>query len=189
MQRPRAAQDKADDDDEDDEEEEEEEESSESEEEELGPGGSSVAQPEMTRAERKALKKSANPKKKAPADEEEEDEDDDLVNPNHVSATSSKKISNLNSPQPLSRRERWVFDMSFFVAHIGFREAKEKQEAKERYWKMHLEGKTDQAKADLARLAKIRKDREEAQMKRKAEADGMFHFYYGIVTLLLHMNS
>lgn len=51
-------------------------------------------------------------------------------------------------------------------------EQKEKQEAKERYMKLHLAGKTDQAKADLARLAAIRKEREEANAKRKAEAEG-----------------
>ena len=38
---------------------------------------------------------------------------------------------------------------------------------------MHAEGKTDQAKSDLARLAKIRAEREAAAAKRKAEADGM----------------
>ncbi|KIJ27254.1 hypothetical protein M422DRAFT_55135 [Sphaerobolus stellatus SS14] len=110
----------------------------------------------MTRAERKALK--ATQKKKAPkADGEEEEEDDsDLVNPNRLSA-KAKKLSDLNAPQPISRRER---------------EAKEKQEAKERYWKLHLEGKTDEAKSDLARLAKIRKDREEAAARRKAETEG-----------------
>lgn len=37
---------------------------------------------------------------------------------------------------------------------------------------LHLQGKTDQAKTDLARLAKIRKEREDALAKRKAEADG-----------------
>jgi Casein kinase substrate phosphoprotein PP28 len=40
--------------------------------------------------------------------------------------------------------------------------------------KLHLAGKTDQAKADLARLTQIRKEREEAQAKRKAEAEGLF---------------
>lgn len=37
---------------------------------------------------------------------------------------------------------------------------------------MHQAGKTDEAKADLARLAKIRREREEAAAKRKAEAEG-----------------
>jgi hypothetical protein len=54
----------------------------------------------------------------------------------------------------------------------GCREQKEKQEAKDKYWKLHVQGKTDQAKADLGRLAKIRAEREEAQAKRKAEAEG-----------------
>ena len=34
---------------------------------------------------------------------------------------------------------------------------------------MHLAGKTDEARADLARLAIIRKQREEAAKKREAE--------------------
>ena len=37
---------------------------------------------------------------------------------------------------------------------------------------LHLEGKTDQAKSDLSRLAKIRAEREAAAAKRKAEAEG-----------------
>lgn len=39
--------------------------------------------------------------------------------------------------------------------------------------KMHLAGKTDQAKADLARLAIIRKQREEAAKKKEEEKKGM----------------
>ena len=35
-----------------------------------------------------------------------------------------------------------------------------------------MEGKTEQAKKDLARLAVIRKEREEAAAKKKAEAEG-----------------
>ncbi|KAK9385202.1 casein kinase substrate phosphoprotein PP28-domain-containing protein [Lipomyces mesembrius] len=51
------------------------------------------------------------------------------------------------------------------------REAMEAAAAKERYWKLHAEGKTDQAKADLARLAIIRKEREEKARQRKVEQD------------------
>lgn len=46
------------------------------------------------------------------------------------------------------------------------REEIEKQKSKERYMKLHLEGKTDQARADLARLAIIKKQREDAAKKR-----------------------
>lgn len=58
----------------------------------------------MSRAERKAAKKVTGKKKGAEEDEESAD-DSDLVNPNH-SSSKAKKLSDLNSPQPLSRRER-----------------------------------------------------------------------------------
>ncbi|XP_029913148.1 pdgfa associated protein 1b [Myripristis murdjan] len=79
----------------------------------------------------------------------------EIENPNRV-AQKSKKVTQieLDEPRQLSRRER---------------EEIEKQKAKERYMKMHLAGKTDQAKADLARLAIIRKQREEAARKKEEE--------------------
>lgn len=79
----------------------------------------------------------------------------EIENPNRVSQ-KSKKVTQieLDEPKQLSRRER---------------EEIEKQKAKERYMKMHLAGKTDQAKADLARLAIIRKQREDAAKKKEEE--------------------
>ncbi|KAL4658384.1 28 kDa heat- and acid-stable phosphoprotein [Arapaima gigas] len=79
----------------------------------------------------------------------------DIENPNRV-VQKSKKVTDieLEGPKQLSRRER---------------EEIEKQKAKERYMKMHLAGKTDQAKADLARLAIVRKQREEAARKKEEE--------------------
>lgn len=52
---------------------------------------------------------------------------------------------------------------------LGFpkREEIEKQKSKERYNKLHSEGKTEQARADLARLAIIKKQREDAAKKRE----------------------
>jgi hypothetical protein len=52
-------------------------------------------------------------------------------------------------------------------------EQKEKLEAKERYWKLHQQGLTVEAKQDLQRLAQIRADREASQAKRKAELESM----------------
>lgn len=49
------------------------------------------------------------------------------------------------------------------------REAAEKKAAQEKYWKLHQAGKTDQAKADLARLKVIREKREAAAKAREAE--------------------
>lgn len=76
----------------------------------------------------------------------------EIENPNRVSQ-KNKKVTELdvNAPKELSRRER---------------EEIEKQKAKERYMKLHLEGKTEQARADLARLAIIKKQREDAAKKR-----------------------
>ncbi|XP_029383530.1 pdgfa associated protein 1a isoform X2 [Echeneis naucrates] len=77
----------------------------------------------------------------------------EIENPNRVSQ-KSKKVAELDvsAPRELSRRER---------------EEIEKQKSKERYMKLHLEGKTEQARADLARLAIIKKQREEAAKKRE----------------------
>uniref|UniRef100_U3FZ73 Heat-and acid-stable phosphoprotein n=1 Tax=Micrurus fulvius TaxID=8637 RepID=U3FZ73_MICFL len=114
---------------------------------------------------------SGEPKKKEKSldsDESEEEEGEDyqpkhkgvegmidIENPNRAAQTAKKVTQlDLESPRELSRRER---------------EEIEKQKAKERYMKMHLAGKTEQAKADLARLAIIRKQREEAAKKKEEE--------------------
>jgi len=114
-------------------------------------------------------------KKSLDSDESEDEEDDyqqkrkgvegliDIENPNRVAQTTKKVTQlDLDGPKELSRRER---------------EEIEKQKAKERYMKMHLAGKTEQAKADLARLAIIRKQREEAARK-KEEEYGTFQTSY-----------
>lgn len=51
------------------------------------------------------------------------------------------------------------------------REAIEAQQARERYLKLHAEGKTDEAKADLARLAVIREQRETERLRKLAEKE------------------
>lgn len=83
----------------------------------------------------------------------------EVENPNRV-VKKNKKLSNLNTslgegekPQ-LSRRER---------------EEIERARAAAAYQKAHAEGKTEQARADLARLAIIRQQREEAAKKREAD--------------------
>uniref|UniRef100_A0A1B6GAJ6 Casein kinase substrate phosphoprotein PP28 domain-containing protein n=1 Tax=Cuerna arida TaxID=1464854 RepID=A0A1B6GAJ6_9HEMI len=100
--------------------------------------------------------------------ESEEDEEDlkpkgvsDLIeveNPNRIKKKSIKvkelsKIAVEEKPQ-LSRRER---------------EEIEKQKAQQRYQALHAKGLTDEARADLARLAIIRQQREEANKAKAAE--------------------
>lgn len=57
-----------------------------------------------------------------------------------------------------------------FTSHS--REEIQKQRATAHYRKMHSEGKTEEARADLARLAIIRQQREEAAKKREEEKQG-----------------
>ncbi|TDG40166.1 hypothetical protein AWZ03_013411 [Drosophila navojoa] len=94
----------------------------------------------------------------------------EIENPNRVTKKATQKLSQIkiddgpssatgsgssSSHKPeLSRRER---------------EQIEKQKARQRYEKLHAAGKTTEAKADLARLALIRQQREEAAAKREAE--------------------
>lgn len=54
--------------------------------------------------------------------------------------------------------------------------------------KMHLAGKTDQAKADLARLAIIRKQREEAARKKEEERKGKSPAFVNVVEQLVKMS-
>nr|XP_039323795.1 28 kDa heat- and acid-stable phosphoprotein-like [Saimiri boliviensis boliviensis] len=106
-------------------------------------------------------------KKSLDSDDSEDEEDDyqqkhkgvegliDIENPNRVAQTTKKFTQlDLDGPKELSRRER---------------EEIEKQKVKERYMKMHLAGKTEQAKADLARLAIIWKQQKEAARKKEEE--------------------
>jgi hypothetical protein len=91
--------------DEDEDEEEEEEESEEEESEEEVAGSTAIEKPELSRADRKALKKQGKKKQTAAGeDEEEEDEDPLLANPNR--AIGSMKISDLGKSREPTRKER-----------------------------------------------------------------------------------
>uniref|UniRef100_T1D539 Putative 28 kDa heat-and acid-stable phosphoprotein n=1 Tax=Psorophora albipes TaxID=869069 RepID=T1D539_9DIPT len=100
------------------------------------------------------------------SDSEEDSEDEgkgassliEIQNPNRQPKKAFQKASTVEAevaeaPQ-LSRRER---------------EQLEKQRAQAAYQKAHAEGKTAQAKADLARLAIIKQHRAEAAARREAE--------------------
>jgi len=134
---------------------------------------------EERRAIEKARKEAAKAKKQGKpepgdlppnsSDEDSEDEDEAGLpaNPNHSAASKAQtKVDPAAAAAPaatpkggkeaLSRRER---------------EALAAQQAKERYAKLHAEGKTDEAKADLARLRLVRERREAEAARRKAEEE------------------
>jgi len=131
-----------------------------------GGAAAGSSKPKKTQSKKGAAAESSS--EESSDDDEEEDKKRkgvegliEVANPN-LATKRNKKVSQLDAvaaevgkekPQ-LSRRER---------------EEIEKQRAKARYQKLHAEGKTDEARADLARLAIIRKQREEAAAKREAE--------------------
>lgn len=57
------------------------------------------------------------------------------------------------------------------MASFQEREALEAERKKAHYLKLHAEGKTDEAKADMERLAAVRKRREEAAKRKKEEEE------------------
>lgn len=87
----------------------------------------------------------------------------EIENPNRAVKKMAEKVTKIDlsaagsSKTELSRRER---------------EELEKQRAQAHYQKLHAEGKTDQARADLARLAIIKQHRAEAAARREAEKKG-----------------
>lgn len=145
-----------------------------------GPSSKSTSAQELSREDRKKEKKArkdaaiARAKAAAvqvgdlpPSDSEEEEDDDMPANPNHSKAARKQLIAanpdvdeaaagvakmSVKNQQPQSRRER---------------ESLEAAQAKERYMKLHEAGKTDEAKADLERLRKIREERDAAAARRK----------------------
>jgi hypothetical protein len=59
------------------------------------------------------------------------------------------------------------------AAYLIFREELDRQRAQANYQRMHAEGKTEEARADLARLAIIKQQRAEAAKRREEEKQSM----------------
>ncbi|KAJ5460245.1 uncharacterized protein N7458_001797, partial [Penicillium daleae] len=109
----------------------------------------------------------AGPSNSASSGSEAEAETDLPANPNH----SAKSRSQLAKPSEVDSqpRKKPVKDISQLSRRE--REAIEAQQARERYLKLHAEGKTDEARADLARLAIIREQRETERLRKLAEKE------------------
>lgn len=109
-----------------------------------------------------------------PTDSSEDEANDMPANPNHTAkartqaatmptpvdeepaAAAAKGKGKAQDVSQLSRREREAFQA---------------QQTKERYEKLHAEGKTEQARSDLERLALVKERREAEASRKKAEAE------------------
>ncbi|KAL1206321.1 hypothetical protein V5N11_020131 [Cardamine amara subsp. amara] len=130
--------------------------------------GTSAARPrsfKQKEAEYEAEREDVEDESEGESEEESEDETDvkkkgtesviEVDNPNRVKPKTLKaRDLDTSKTTELSRRER---------------EELEKQRAHERYMRLQEQGKTEQARKDLDRLALIRQQREEAAKKREEE--------------------
>lgn len=170
-------------DDDSSEEEEDSEEEEEDSDDEDGAGGSAAqeeANREARKAQKKARKEAAIAKAKAKTvevgdmptsdEESEEDDDDDMpANPNH------SKAARKQAAKPVAADDADVDEVTDGVKKMAAgnrkeREAMEAAAAKERYMKMQAQGKTDEAKADLARLKVIREQRAAEAARRQVSS-------------------
>ncbi|CAM1503776.1 Fc.00g013670.m01.CDS01 [Cosmosporella sp. VM-42] len=179
---------KKEDDEDDDSDEDSEEESSEEEEsdDDAGPSNAAAAAQAASREDRKAQKKARKEAAIAKqnnrtvevgdmpsSDEEsseEEDDDDMPANPNHSKAARNQAKGTSGTIGAADEITEGVQNLSTAPSRRE-REAIEAAAAKEKYMKLHAAGKTDEAKADLARLALIREQREAEAARRKAEKE------------------
>ncbi|KAG0126911.1 hypothetical protein HOY82DRAFT_580853 [Tuber indicum] len=121
--------------------------------------GEDADKPELTREERRAAKQARKEAARAKSTTtvgqsslpSSGDEDEEITTP-AVEKTRRSVIATANPNAPGSSDG-------------------EAAAAKEKFWKLQEAGKTDQARADLARLAVIRKEREEKARQRKAELE------------------
>lgn len=112
---------------------------------------------------------------------EEEDEESESEEQKEVKAKGVQHLIEVENPNRAIQKEKKIHDIKLDTENTQLsrreREELEKQRAKVHYQKLHAAGKTNEAKADLARLAIIKKQREEAakrreeELKAKAEAE------------------
>ena len=119
--------------------------------------------PDELEAQNKEYREKKREETDESSSEESSDEEQVRTNNPNVQQTRNKKLNSLTDTQqmqqggqPLSRRQR---------------EEIQKAEAQRRYRQLHAQGKTDEARADLARLAIIRKEREAAAARKKVEKE------------------
>ncbi|KAK3346688.1 casein kinase substrate phosphoprotein PP28-domain-containing protein [Lasiosphaeria hispida] len=163
---------------------EEEEEEEESDSDEAGPAGKqSAAAAELSREERKKEKKARKEAALArargqavqvgdlPSSESESDEGPMPANPNHSRASRNQTKAPVVKKDVDEATEGVKALAVIGTPNRRERESLEAAQAKERYRKLHEAGKTDEAKADLARLKLIREKREAESARKQAEKE------------------
>ncbi|CAN6341384.1 unnamed protein product [Urochloa humidicola] len=100
---------------------------------------------------------------------EEEEESEDFAKPKHKGTEGLIEIENPNLVKPKIIKAKDIDIGKTTDISRREREELEKQKSHERYMKLQEQGKTEQARKDLERLALIRQQRAEAAKKREEE--------------------
>jgi len=119
-------------------------------------------------AEKAAARAAASSAKAGGADDEEEE---DAPRGLLKSASNPNRANKMTAPKMLKVKDLNITEVTNPEEGLSRkeREAIAAQKAKDDYMRRHLAGETEQARADLARLALIKKKREEAAKQREAE--------------------
>jgi hypothetical protein len=147
-----------------------------------GEGPTAAPQQELTREERRAqakLRREAARDRKfqkpveagaSPTSSEDEEDGDMPANPNHTqkARNQARAATGASGETPAPARKAGANDENLSRRE---REALAAEAAKQRYQKLHAEGKTDEARADLARLKLIREQRDAAAARKQAEKE------------------
>lgn len=139
-------------------------------------GGSKARNIASSKSKKPPSSKKVGAHKGRSSDDSDEDDDDENDGAEGRDSGMKKGVAGLikiNNPnrqiKKLANKVEGVSLESKAELSSSDRKQLEKQRAQREYQKLHAEGKTFQAKADLARLALIRQQREEAAAKREAE--------------------
>lgn len=105
------------------------------------------------------------------SDESDDDSDGMPANPNHTAAARNQAKTPVQPPDPDAKPVKPKAAAPGVELSRKEKEALQAQQARERYEKMHAEGKTDEARADLARLKLVRERRDAEAARKKVEAE------------------
>ncbi|XP_004505113.1 uncharacterized protein [Cicer arietinum] len=108
-----------------------------------------------------------DPTKEVSEDESEEESEDENIKAKGVQGVIEIENPNLVKPKNIKARDIDIGKTTELSRRE--REEIEKQRAHERYMRLQEQGKTEQARKDLDRLALIRQERAEAAKKREEE--------------------
>lgn len=93
------------------------------------------------------------------------------ANPNHTAKSRSQTQKTVAETDETPKPKKPAAKQDVSQLSRREREALQAQQARDHYQKLHAEGKTDQAKSDLARLALIREQRETDRLRKVAEKE------------------